>query len=82
MVLNDDFAFGIAMLRSMIPSIMALVHKTYAHPGDGRTTELIQRKFYWPTYKRDIMHYVLSCGCRMRKKSASRRVAMLQARFL
>ena len=35
----------LAMPRSMIPGVMALVHTTYAHPEVGRTTELIQRKF-------------------------------------
>ena len=70
-----------AVPRSMIPGVMALVHTTYVHPGVGRTTELIQRKFHWPAYKRDVRDDVLTWGCR-RKKSASQRVAMLQARSL
>lgn len=72
----------IAVPRFMIPGVMALVHTTYAHPGVRPTTWPIQRKFYWPTYKRDVRDYVLSCGCNRRKKSASQQVAMLPAHFL
>ena len=31
---------------------------------------------------KDVIDYVLSCGCRRREKPASQRVAMLPSRFL
>lgn len=55
MALADNFA----VTDCGAPFHDALVRTTYAHPGVGRTTELIQRKFHWPTYKRDVRDYVL-----------------------
>lgn len=72
----------ISVPRSMVPGVMALVHTTCAHPGIGRKTELTQHKFHWLTYKHDVRDYIISYGCRRRKKSASQRVAMLPARLL
>ena len=72
----------LAIPRSLIPGILALVHTTYGHPGVARTTELTQRKYHWTSLKGDIRNYVLSCGCRRLKRSTSQRIAMLPARFL
>ena len=43
---------------------------------------LMRARFHWPTMSRDTRDYVLSCGCRHRKRSNSQRIAMLPARFL
>ena len=72
----------LAVPQSLVPEIMALAHSTYGRPGTARTTALISRRYCWPTLIRDVRDYVLSCGCRRRKRSASQRVAMLPARFL
>ena len=61
---------------------MALAHSTYGHPGTVRTTALISHRYCWPTLIKDVRDYVLSGGCRRRKRSASQRVAMLPSRFL
>ena len=41
----------------------------------------MQRKYHWTSLKSDVRDYVYSCGCRRLKRSTSRRVAMLPARF-
>ena len=57
-------------------------HSTYGHPGTTRTSALISRRYCWPTLIKDVRDYVLSCGFRRRKRSASQRVDMLPSRFL
>lgn len=42
----------------------------------------MKTKLSWPFMPRDTREYVLSCGCRRKKRSRSQRVAMLPARFL
>ena len=71
----------LAIPQSLVSGIMALAHSTYGHPGTARSTALISRQCCWPTLIRDVRNYVLPCGCRRRKQSASQRVAMLPARF-
>ena len=61
---------------------MALAHSIYEHPGTARTTALIRSRYCWPNLIKDLTDFVLSCGCRRRKRSASHRVAMLPSRFL
>jgi len=68
--------------RVMVPGVLALVHSTFGHPGVARTTLLVQGKYNWPTLVRDVREYVLSCGCRRRKRANSQRIAMMPARFL
>ena len=43
---------------------------------------LLHDRFHWPGMFRDAKAYVLSCGCRRRKRSRSQRIAMLPARYL
>ncbi|CAN0252998.1 unnamed protein product, partial [Pylaiella littoralis] len=62
---------------SMVPDVIALVHLFHGHAGVGATLHLVRRYFFWSHMARDIRHYVLSCGCRRRKRPTSRRVAML-----
>lgn len=52
----------VAVPRSMILGVMALVHTKYAHLGVGWITALIQRRYHRLTYKRDVKDYVPSCG--------------------
>ena len=72
----------LAILRSLVPGVLAFVHTTYGHPGVARTTDLKPRKYHRTSLKSDVRDYVLSCGCRRLKRSTSQRVTMLPARFL
>ena len=72
----------LAVPQSLDPGNRALAHSTYRHPGTARTTALISRRYCWPTLIKDVRDYVLSFGCRRRKRSTSQRVAMLPSRFL
>ena len=72
----------LAIPRSLVPGILALVHTTYGQPGVARITELVQRKYHWTSLRSNIRDCMLSCKCRMTKRSTSQRVAMLPARFL
>ena len=71
----------LAIPCSLVPGILALVHKTYGHPGVSRATELMRRKYHWTSLKSDVRDYVVSCGRQKLKRSTSQRVAMLPARF-
>ena len=53
----------LAIPRSLVPGILALVRTTCGHPGVTRTTELVQRKYYRTSLKNDVRGYVRSCGC-------------------
>lgn len=90
-VLDDDhvlwhaprgWTYAIAVPLQLVPGVLALVHGTYGHPGVARTTLLIERKYHWPTLKRDVRAYVLSCSCRRRKRTSSTQLTMMPARLL
>ena len=72
----------LAIPRTLIPGVLSLVHSTFGHPGVARTTLLVRQKYSWPTLRKDVRQYVLSCGCRRRKRTNSRKVWMMPARFL
>ena len=61
--------------------MLSLVHSTFGHPGVARTTLLVRENYSWPTLRKDVSQYVLSCGCRRRKRINSQKVWMLPARF-
>ena len=71
-----------AVPHTLVPGVLALIHGTFGHPGIARTTILIERKFHWPTLKKDTREYVQSCRCIRRKRPWSAQLAMLPARFL
>ena len=72
----------LAVPRVLVADLLALVHCQHGHPGVGRTLSLLRDRFHWPGMCRDARDYVLSCGCRRRKRSRSQRIAMLPARYL
>ena len=72
----------LAIPRALVPGVLALVHSTYGHPGVARTLLLVKGKYAWPTVAQDVREYVLSCGCRRRKRARSQRVAMMPSRLL
>lgn len=45
----------------------------YGNSGVACTTLLVKEKFSWSMLKRDVREYVLSCGCRRRKRANSRK---------
>ena len=61
--------------------MLSLVHSTFGHPGVARTTLLLRDKYTWPSL-RNVRQYVVSCGCRRRKRTNGRKVWMMPARFL
>ena len=63
----------LAVPRFLVPGIMALAHSAYGHRGTARNTALINHRYCWPTLIKEVRDYVLSCGCRRRKRSASQR---------
>ena len=52
----------LAIVRTLKPGVLALVHSTYAPPGGERTTALVSQRFYWPTLAQDVRECVLSAG--------------------
>lgn len=71
-----------AIPADMVADVLSLVHSLHGHAGVGATQAAVRNHFHWPTITRDTRHYVLSCACRRRKRSHSRRVAMMPARPL
>ena len=65
-----------------VADVLALVHCQHGHPGAARTLSLVRVRFYWPGMCRDAWEYVLSCGCRRRKRTRSQRITMLPTRYL
>lgn len=63
-------------------SMLALIHSTYGNPRMSRMMERLIQNPYLTTPSGDIHEWVPSCGCRMRKRSVSQRVAMLSAKAL
>ena len=71
-----------AIPESMIADVLALVHTLHGHAGVGATLALVRDHFHWPAVTRDTRQYVLSCGCRRRKRPNSRHIALLPGRPL
>lgn len=70
----------IAVPRLMVADVLALVHGLHGHAGVGATLALVRDHFHWPTVVKDTRQYVLSCGCRNRKRPTSRKAAMMPGR--
>ena len=70
-------AYAMASPKRLVAAVLALVHGTYGHPGAARTTPLIERKFHWPTLKKNVCAYVLSCKCRRRKRAWSKHLLIM-----
>ena len=72
----------LAVKQSLIPNLTSLIHTLHAHPGVAATLALLRERFHWPSMARDVREYVLSCGCRRRRRAASQKIAMLRGRAL
>ena len=70
----------LAVPRSMVPELLALVQTLHGHPGVGATLALVRSHFYWPTIARDTRLYVASCGCNRRKRFRSQKIATMPGR--
>ena len=66
----------------LVSDLLALIHCQHGHLGVARRLALSRDRFNWPGMCRDAREYVLSCGCRRRKRSGSEKLAMLRARFM
>ena len=40
----------------------------YGHPGIQKTVDLVQRRYWWPTLKKDVVQFVKGCGECQRNK--------------
>ena len=70
----------LAIPRAMVPELLALIRYLHGHSGVASTLALTRERFFWPTMVRDVREYVLSCGCRRRKRSNNQQLALLPAR--
>ena len=70
----------LAVPRSMVPELLALVHTLHGHAGGGATPALVRSHFHWPTIVRDTRLYVASCGCNRQKRSRSQKIATMTGR--
>ena len=70
----------LAVPRSMVPELLALVYTLHGHAGVGAALALIRGHFHWPAITRDTRLYVASCGCNRRKRSRSQKIATMPER--
>ena len=70
----------LAIPRALVPELLALIHHLHGHSGVASTLALTRQRLFWPTMVRDVREYVLSCGCRRRKRSNNQQLAFLPAR--
>ena len=81
MVLNKrNKRTPVAIPRALVPELLALIHYLHGHSGVASTLALTQERFFWPTVVRDVREYVLSCGCRRRKRRNNQQLALPPAR--
>jgi hypothetical protein len=40
----------------------------YGHPGISRTTDFVERRYWWPNLRKDVADYVRGCGDCQRHK--------------
>src|SRR5699024_5073809 len=40
-----------------------------AHPGQTKTQQLVQNRYYWPTWRKDVERYVRNCAKCQRAKN-------------
>ncbi|CAM9814812.1 unnamed protein product, partial [Sphacelaria rigidula] len=59
----------LAIPRSLVPGLLAWVHTTHGHAGVMRTTAVVNVRYEWPGLFANVRKYVLSCGCRRRKRT-------------
>ena len=70
----------LAVPRSVIPELLAIVHTLHGHAGVGATLSLVCGHFHSPSIARDTRLYVVSCGCNRRKRSRSQKIATMPER--
>ena len=70
----------LAISRALVPELLALIHHLHGHSGVASTLALTRERFFLPTMVRDVREYVLSCGCRRRKRSNNQQLVLLPAR--
>jgi hypothetical protein len=44
----------------------------YGHPGISRTTDFVERRYWWPNLRKDVVDYVRGCGDCQRHKVNNR----------
>lgn len=50
-----------------------------AHPGRTKTQQLVQTRYFWPTWRRDVERYVRNCSkCRRAENPRDRAPGLLQ----
>ena len=72
----------LAVPRSMVPELLALVHTLHGHARVGAKLALVRNHFHWPTIARDAQLYVAPCGCNRRKRSRSQEIATMPGRTI
>ena len=77
---SNDSKPVLAVPRSMVPKLLALVHTLHGYARVGATLALVRSHFHCPTIARDTRLYVASCGCYRRKRSRSQKIAAIPGR--
>jgi transposase InsO family protein len=65
---NSQRVLQLVVPSSCVSKVLHQLHDDIGHPGRDRTLALVQVRFYWPGYTRDIENYVKQCfRCMCRK---------------
>ena len=70
-----------AIPRTLIPGgvVPGSYHLRTPRRGSHNT---VGERYSWPSLRKDVRQYVLSCGCRPRKRANRHKVWMIPARFM
>lgn len=68
---------SVVVPRSFRTDVMKTYHDSSSanHPGQDETLRAIKRKYYWPSIRKDVQHFVKTCITCATTKSAARQEA-------
>ena len=67
---NKSNVSQVVIPSSCVGRVLKALHDDIGHPGRDRTLSLVQARFYWPGYTKDVNNYVhqcFRCVCRKAK---------------
>ena len=77
-----DSGFWVKDGKIVVPNVKAVKRLIMAefhdspmcgHPGIDRTTDLVERVFWWPSLKQDVREYVMACDSCQRNKPTNQK---------
>lgn len=74
---DEELEKQVLLPKSMIPTVMRMLHNDMGHLGREKTLSLIQDRFYWYGMFRDVENWIKSCERCVRRKTPGKVCASL-----